>query len=330
MKLIARRLLTLLMLSSIGVTSVAHAWDATGHRLSAYVAWAMLPVETRNAMVELIKSHPRYQKDFAGVMPAAVMLADKEEQARWLIGQAAVWPDITRGFDGEDAAHYNHPTWHYIDGAWVRDIGIQGNVYAGTETLPTIHDGSDGHITEQQEATNIVLALEYNLGVLNNRLSTSPQKAVALCWVLHLVGDIHQPLHSGSLISNTLFATGDRGGNGIPTPGGTLHSTWDEALRSMPFDDVLQRMTLTALQTDMTLVNVVPTAWLDESRRLLQEFVYTDDMKAAVLRSERLDTSMPSITLDDEYTRLMLDTAEERVTQAGIRLSLILQAIMAK
>lgn len=327
MKLIAKRLLSLLLFSSFGVAPITHAWDATGHRLTAYVAWAVLPIESRNALAQLIKNHPRYQEDFADVMPVAVMLADEDEQNRWLIGQAAAWPDLVRGFIGEDLTRYNHPKWHYIDGAWVRDIGIQGNVYAGTETLPTIHDQSGSQIVDEKHATNIVLALEFNLEVLGSRLSTQAEKAVALCWVLHLVGDIHQPLHSGSLISTTLFPTGDRGGNGIPTVGGTLHSTWDNALGSMAFDDTLQRMTMTALQADMTLVNVVPTAWLDESRRLLEEVVYTDDIKATVLRSERLEIKIPPITLEDNYTRLMLNTAEDRVTEAGIRLGAILKSL---
>lgn len=325
MKFILRCLCRLFLLLSVGLAPVAQAWDATGHRLSAYVAWAVLPLETRDTLVELIKYHPRYQEDFVDAMPAAVMLADDEEQARWLIGQAAVWPDMARGFSGEDLKKYNHPVWHYIDGAWVRDIGIQGNVYAGTDTLPSIYDESTDNITDARDATNVVLALEFNLGVLDSRLSTAAEKSVALCWVLHLVGDIHQPLHTGSLISTTLFPTGDRGGNGIPTLGGTLHSTWDDALRGTPFDDTLQRMTMTALQADMTLVNVISTAWLDESRRLLQEFVYTDDMKATVMRSERLNTKMPSITLEDAYTRAMLNTAEDRVTDAGIRLAVILK-----
>ncbi len=66
------------------------------------------------------------------------------------------------------------------------------------------------------------------------RSGTAQQKAVNLCWVLHLVGDIHQPLHCGSQLSE-VFPDGDRGGNlalvrldgGMPV---RLHFAWDAML----------------------------------------------------------------------------------------------------
>ena len=43
--------------------------------------------------------------------------------------------------------------------------------------------------------------------------SNSPDvKAMAYCWLFHLVGDIHQPLHCTALFSAEHFPKGDRGG----------------------------------------------------------------------------------------------------------------------
>lgn len=317
-----------LLLLQFATPSNAHAWDATAHRLSTYVAWEALPQEVREALHETLQEHPRFQEDFLDQMPAAILLASEEEQVRWLLGQAAIWPDTVRGFVGDDLLRYNRPDWHWIDGAWVRGGGIQGNVYVGTESLPIIDGAFAPPNMDERDATNIVLALDYNIQQLTHPLSSASQRAVALCWVLHLAGDIHQPLHSGSLISTDLFATGDRGGNGISTHGGSLHAIWDEALRSQPFDDTLLRMLATMRQTDLNTISPNTSAWLEESRKFMHEFVYPDEIKAAVLRSERRGTPLPSFALDDDYAGRMHAISEDRVTLAGMRLSLVLQRAM--
>lgn len=329
MTLSARKLACLgLVLLQFTITSNAHAWDATAHRLSTYVAWEALPWEAREALHEMLEQHPRYQEDFLEQMPTAVLLGSEEEQARWMLGQAAIWPDMARGFQEDDLIRYNRPDWHWIDGAWVRGGGIQGNVYVGTDSLPAVVGPFAPANMDERDATNIVLALDYNIQQLTHPLSSAAQRAVALCWVLHLVGDIHQPLHSGSLMSTELFATGDRGGNGIPTRSGSLHATWDEALRAQPFDDTLLRMIATMRQTDLTTVSPNSSNWLEESRKLMHEFVYPDEIKAAVLRSERRGTPLPSFALDDDYAGRMHAISEDRVTLAGMRLALVLQRAM--
>src|SRR5262249_42088640 len=71
-------------------------------------------------------------------------------------------------------------------------------------------------------------------------------KAVALCWIFHQEGDIHQPLHAISRYS-AAFPQGDRGGNLVspfPNPRGNrpysknLHAYWDDMLGD---DDVVRR-----------------------------------------------------------------------------------------
>src|SRR5262249_26063004 len=58
-------------------------------------------------------------------------------------------------------------------------------------------------------------------------------KAVNLCWVFHLIGDIHQPLHCTAMFSEQ-FPDGDRGGNlaliRIQTSPVKLHTFWDGLL----------------------------------------------------------------------------------------------------
>jgi S1/P1 Nuclease len=77
--------------------------------------------------------------------------------------------------------------------------------------------------------------------VENERITkteTDPQrKAIALSWLFHLVGDIHQPLHSIQIFT-TDYPNGDRGGNEIcvrPTQTSDampLHIFWDRVITS--------------------------------------------------------------------------------------------------
>ena len=92
------------VLLSLGLLlgSVAHAWDATGHRLSAYVVWEILALERRAELLTLLESHPRYQQDFVEQMPLTVLVGSDEEKLRWTLGQAAVWPDVARGLSEEE------------------------------------------------------------------------------------------------------------------------------------------------------------------------------------------------------------------------------------
>ncbi len=302
----------------------ALAWDATGHRLSAYVVWESLSLERRAELITLLEAHPRYQQDFVEQMPLTVMVGSEEEKLRWTLGQAAVWPDLVRGLDEEERIRHDRPQWHYIDGAWLRGPGLQGNLYVGVDPRPDIAGGRATADSDERDIDNVLLALDYNLARFNDSMQTPAVRAVALCWLLHLTGDIHQPLHSGALLSNSLFPNGDRGGNGIPTRNGNLHSEWDEALRNQAFEDTLRRMVVTADQADLRSLSLDADVWLQESRRLLLDFVYPDEIKAAVLRAERLRTRMEGIVIDADYQSRMQAISEDRVTLAAMRLIMLL------
>ncbi len=72
----------------------------------------------------------------------------------------------------------------------------------------------------------IIAALTSQVTILGDRSRPDSARAVALKWVVHLVGDLHQPLHSGE--------RGDRGGNDIKLifngQPSNLHSVWDSGI----------------------------------------------------------------------------------------------------
>jgi hypothetical protein len=114
---------------------------------------------------------------------------------------------------------YHHPTRHYVDFFWRQDTDFG-------EVLP-VDRRPEGDLLRDAPRMQRLLA------------EGSPElKAIGLAWILHLVGDIHQPLHASGRISPR-DPWGDDGGNTfrleIANPGAppasqfrrSLHSVWD-------------------------------------------------------------------------------------------------------
>ena len=301
----------------------ALAWDSVGHRLSAAVAIHYMSEELEPTLLALLLQHPRFEQDFIDQMPSSVASGSEQDQFEWLLGQAAFWPDIARGFPEAERDRYNRASWHYIDGAWLRDhASVQGNTYIGTAPRPDIV----GQLARDEGgAADVMTALDYNTALLADDRAPGPQRAVALCWVLHLIGDIHQPLHTGSLYSAGRFANGDRGGNGIETDAGNLHARWDRALRS---DGVAPSLQAILAQHGATLEGMEGTddddwsLWMHESRALLLNTVYTEEMKSQIARTDGSRARLPEFTLDANYVESMEYHSRMRLALAGRRLAL--------
>jgi hypothetical protein len=321
-------LLSLTILLAV-VAGPVIAWDATGHRLTAYVAFDEMSSAQQNYWAQLLSAHPRFDEDFLQLMPAAVQNSSAGEQNRWLLGQAAYWPDIARGLPYQDERRFNRPNWHWIDGAWVRDeTVIQGNVYVEMAPFPDIIGRPTETITEEHHADNVVTALEYALHQLHNS-SDDAERAVALCWVLHLIGDMHQPLHTGALVSPQLYPQGDRGGNDTLVNNSNLHAVWDNALSGPPLTITLQQLLSLRdkFRDDTRFDATAPTRWLQESREILQEDVYSPVMLESVRRGERSGERPARADLPGPYENTMREISAERVVQAGLRIHAALAAI---
>jgi hypothetical protein len=118
---------------------------------------------------------------------------------------AAVWADDTRTKE--------NGSWHYID------------IFFRQDGKPT---------SLRPDAENVVWAIDKFSRILADKSRPDLERADALRYLLHFVGDIHQPLHCTALVSDQ-FPTGDRGGNlyAVEPRDGTrrphnLHYLWDE------------------------------------------------------------------------------------------------------
>ena len=320
-----KNLLTLLTCLALMSMQDAFAWDSVGHRVSAAIASNYLNDNSKTELLKILQQHPRYRQDFLEQMPASIASSSEKVRFVWLLGQAAFWPDITRGLPEAVRNRYNRANWHYIDGAWLRgQAQTQGNTYIGVTPLEDITDTNAQDIRNEENVDNVMTALDYNAALLADSQASLPQRAIALCWVLHLVGDIHQPLHTGSLYSSDRFSTGDRGGNGIKTDGRNLHARWDRALSSEgvnPNIEAILRQHSTTLERMSRQDDEDWSLWMQESRALLLNTIYTEEMKSAIARSDDSLDKLRKFNLSDDYVESMKYHARLRLALAGRRLA---------
>ena len=213
-----RLIFLLLAVLTTALARPAAAWNDGGHMLTALIAWEQMNGESRAWAVATLERHPRFHEDFERAMPPGLSEADR---ARWIFARAATWPDVVRGFQGEDRERYHHSTWHY--GLMALPLDAKEPATTRPTTRP-----ADVHIVESIQLAMRQLRAGGDV--------PAGEKAISLCWLLHLIGDVHQPCHAGSLVTAGRFPLpeGDRGGNNVLVAGegrrGNLHAVWDSAL----------------------------------------------------------------------------------------------------
>ena len=175
--------------------------------------------------------------------------------------------------------------WHYV------------NFPRGTCSYEPLRDCPDGKC--------VVAAIERQRGVFASRASDG-ERLKALKYLVHLVADVHQPLHAG-------YAD-DRGGNQFQLRafmrGSNLHALWDSGLlRQMELDNtallaVLQRLPLVADDRDLSVVHMA-----QESCRIVA-----------------LANFYPLDGLSDAYVQRFAPVVQQRLALAGARLAAMLNA----
>src|SRR6476469_4473328 len=97
-----------LVISSCAVlllfTCNARAWNYTGHRTIATIAYDELKPEVRAKVDALIKAHPRYEKDLLGEISP-----DYTDRARFAFAMSGFWPDIVRSQNNPMHFTSHHP-----------------------------------------------------------------------------------------------------------------------------------------------------------------------------------------------------------------------------
>ena len=153
------------------------------------------------------------------------------------------------------------------------------------------------------------------LGIVRLGLKSQEERLDALRFLIHLMGDLHQPLHAG-------FAH-DRGGNDIPIvfhgEESNLHKLWDSDLlgKHISDEDLFAAQLLSEIrpQDEKRWSRGHLKEWTWESRQLALEAVY-----------DGLPAEEPK-TIDDAYSRRAWKVAKEQLAKGGIRLAVIMNEI---
>ncbi len=157
-------------------------------------------------------------------MPEQILAADEKTKGRWIFAHCSTWPDIANGFQDRDREQYHQPTWHYID---VPHFLSAEDRNALTGKLP-VNLKREWSEDAEPLSLNVMQALKMIDHQLASDAVSDEDKAVYICWLFHLVGDVHQPCHSSSLYTRNRFKSGDRGGNSIfvGPDRKNLHAIW--------------------------------------------------------------------------------------------------------
>lgn len=279
----------LLTLSALPV----YAWNGAGHRLVAAIAWRKMTPTSRVAAINLLRQHPDYLK-----WSPRSYRGDRDADYHAFL-EASTWADEIR----HDRRFDSHPATGERPLPGFPDMGRHADWHF--MNIP-LNSGFRGRAGQRGEIDS---RLESMLQTLDN--PRAPYRAYALPWVIHLVADIHQPLH-------VVSRNEDEGGNRQPIidphrhpPQGNLHSFWDQlpghgGLRGERLEhevDFLLRNTPGASSGG----NIA--AWRDESVRLASELAYPPGNIREI-----------PIISEDWRSRATL-AANRRLVEAGLRLA---------
>lgn len=181
-KVIVMRNAVFATLILVSITGKVTAWNNKGHMVVAQLAYQRLSAEQRQSVLTVLKQHPHWNEYLITDRPENV----PEEQ--WAFWRAATWADWVKHHHEQ----FSKPKWHYVDFPFVP---------------PGSSERAENHEPRDE---NILIALP--LCIEKARGASDQEKAIHLCWVMHLIGDLHQPLHCVSLYCEQ-FPTGDKGGN---------------------------------------------------------------------------------------------------------------------
>jgi hypothetical protein len=182
---------------------------------------------------------------------------------------------------------------------------------------------------------NIVQAIKNSARIVRDTSAPKEKRSVHLCWILHLVGDAHQPLHSVALFTTHRFPKGDHGGNYLDYQHRwDLHAFWDEQIST---DESYETHLLLAADLDQNhklaeegrkaAATLEADKWIDESGELARRFAYTKEVLQKVAAREG-HSHLGPLDLSPSYKTEAEAVAERRAIEAGYRLSAGIQKML--
>ncbi len=274
-----------LVLTGFVGAAPAWGWGAAGHRIVGDMAWHRLSPAARAEVDRLLALDAEYDS----------------------LANACIWADAVRS----DRSYRWASRLHYLN------IPKSESGYDEDRDCKPKTDCPAGVKCPPRDC--VVSAITFYLDVLRSAEATDGEKLIALKFVGHFVGDIHQPLHAG-------YAR-DRGGNDVRVEfkhnNTNLHTLWDTVmLQNMGrWTDLAESLnndlkdSEVAARVKVWAADVDPANWAAESNALVPE-LYT-----LIPKSGRIG---------DEYQAENTPLIRMQLQKAGVRLAAVLNTALAK
>lgn len=285
----------------------AFAWSDPGHLVIASIARARLSLhgDPRNAMA--LQAADRL---LAGDTDP---LTDPDFVSR------SLWADKFRDSDRDGTRERYEGTrrWHFVD--------IQ--VAERDPTLACADHPSPRPASTGPAEDCIVDKIAQFVAELQDPATPVDERRLALKYLLHLVGDLHQPLHAADNL--------DRGGNAVdvvwgdPPEAGNLHGYWDRAVVAK-LDRNWRRLARRlnrgiASADEQAWSRGTPAQWARESFRQAAEVAYRLPAGRQVIDEQGRE----AVVLDAAYEERALPVAAQQLAKAGVRLAEVLRRALA-
>ena len=284
-----------LLVLLVGAARPAFAWGNFGHETISLIAWQQLTPAEQASLDKIIAGAP-------DIFPA-----EAEPSALFFV---ATWPDVIR--ERYRTTHKAEPLAIFTS-LGIKDSsradGLHFADYDATQTIVA------------PKGVSVIAGVNLSAKALADPASTVRQKAEALAYLIHCVGDAHQPLHSGH--------AADKGGNDIEIAGlgashakTELHAVWDTGLFNStkikdPATYIKNRLsTLIAAEKSDAAKSLDPAAWVVESHKLAESSAYVD---------ENGHTIPSGAVLSGAYVEANLKVVDLRLVMAGLRLAAVIK-----
>ncbi|AXB75753.1 S1/P1 nuclease [Novosphingobium sp. P6W] len=282
-----RAFLTILAALSAILSTPAMAWGALGHRTVGAIAMANVKPGTRAAITQLL----HHQREL-----------DTPKCSMRTIEDAATWPDCIKSEQWR-WAYAN--SWHYHD-----------QPICGTFNLKA-------HCRDGMCAT---AQIERDARLLADRKLAPVLRLEALSFLVHFVGDIHQPLHVGE--------NEDMGGNAVKAdygiaPGRNLHSIWDGVLAERAITSAPTLVRRYSAGEKASLATGTLEDWERESWQISRDFLYPLAFGGKLPCADGRDVKEPQkIIWSNEAIEQAIPIIDQRIERAGLRLAKMLDAAL--
>jgi hypothetical protein len=295
--LILSRAGQLLAACLMGLSTAAHAWGDEGHEIVGNVAAHFLKPAVRSRVF-------------------ALLAADADPLTAHDFASEATWADKFRDSDRSTTqVHYLQThQWHFVD------IELtQPNIDAACFQHPALPPGKPAE--SGAPADCVVDKIKQFAAQLAAPGSSPAEKLTALKFLLHFVGDLHQPLHASN--------DHDSGGNGklVSATGlgsGKLHGFWDtQFVQKLGADPATVAQSLvkaiTPAQAQQWLKGSA-TDWAQETFQVAKTQAYGKLPKPSPTGTYILPTT---------YVTASTKIAAGQLSKAGVRLAQVLNAALS-